>query len=251
MRILPGVLKELMKHVPTVLFKTVEWGELAAELPKISKRVLSGEGREAIFESQKNFLQTLGIHFEYDALKGKDASEDNQKMGDQILRLFFAQLLSPHGLFLDLRRSHFSYQNSQLHWHPSSLWTQFSEEFRVGLIKVYDGFYLGKEGLFTEGLEGIGLLSRNWPQADQEKLCALFKSQFGNGQESAMTFDLDEFQRSMIGLAEFLLEKKVRISKDFLYLGINLVTLYSTLESLGTSHEVAGTYQEIRKEFSL
>ena len=61
MRILPGVLKELLKHVPTVLFEAVEWSVLASELPKLSRRIIQKEGYNELFELQSAFLSHFTI----------------------------------------------------------------------------------------------------------------------------------------------------------------------------------------------
>ncbi len=50
----------------------------------------------------------------------------------------------------------------------------------------------------------------------------------------------------MIKMSDFFLTKKVQVSKDFLYLGIYLVTLYSTLDEWGEEHMVKKIYLDVR-----
>ena len=250
MRILPGVLKELVKHVPAVLFQTVEWSELASEFPKISRRMISKDGYAGLFASQMSFLRPLEIELTTDPLKQIPVPlEHNQWIAQKWLHLYFAQLLSPHGLFLDLRSHHFAAEYPILRWHPSGLWVSFSEDFRLGLLNVYDGFYLDNPELFKRGLSQIGLLSIDWPLEDQQKICELFKAQFGSVKEVDMKFDLDEFRQAMMKLADFLLQKEVTITKDFLYLGINLVTLYSALEETKEALPVKKIYLAVRDQY--
>jgi hypothetical protein len=121
MRLLPGVLKELSKHVPTVLFQTVEWSELASELPKITRRVLKKEGYQEIFDYQEEFL----AHFQVVLSKSPVTPTpllNNKWAGEKLLTLYFSQLFSPYGLFLDLRPQHFSAQNPVMSWHPTGFW---------------------------------------------------------------------------------------------------------------------------------
>jgi predicted unusual protein kinase regulating ubiquinone biosynthesis (AarF/ABC1/UbiB family) len=246
MRILPGVLKELMKHVPTVLFSAVEWSELASEIPKLSRRIIQKEGHDELLQKQKEYLKPWGIelvnevdhHFQFNK---------NQAAAEAILTLYFAQLFSPHGLFLDLRPNHLDMQHDQLRWHPTGLWTKFSKEFYQGLYDIYDGFYQDNEALYHQGLLKLGLVSPDWSQEERIKLAELFKAQFGSSLEEGMIFELDAFKDSLLKVAHFLLEKRVKISTDFLYLGIYLVTMYSAMEKTKVKINVKQTYLKVRE----
>jgi hypothetical protein len=244
MRILPGVLKELVKHVPTVLFEVVEWKILASELPKLSRRLLNKEGYPELFDQQAKFLSALNIHLVTELSHQKEA-QNKQLLAQNILALYFAQLLSPHGFFLDLGPTHFEMKNNGLHFAPSGLWTKFDQTFSKGLKDIYDGFYLEDEDLFHKGLIQSGLTSNKWPSEDRLKLAELFKSHFGASLTSEMSFDLKTFKASFFKIADFMLEKKVTISTDFLYLGIGLITLYSSLESLGEKINVKEVYLNV------
>lgn len=248
MRILPGVLKELSKHVPTVLFQTVEWSELASELPKLSRRIVQKEGFEELFETYKELLHPYDIHLTNEPLNHAHLPQEKW-VGEKILTLYFVQVFS-HGLFLDLRSSHFSTDQKNLLWHPSSLWTKFDEDFREGLLKVYEGFYLENDELYFEGLEGIGLLKPEFSLEDKKELGELFRSHFGGNLNEEMKFNLEKFKNSMISMSHFMLNKKVHISKDFLYLGIYLVTMYSVLEEIGESFPVKQIYLDVRGRFN-
>lgn len=248
MRILPGVLKELVKHVPTVLFETVEWSDLASELPKLSRRLLKKEGFKELFAAQEKFLRPHDIVLTEENITNIPA-ENDQWMACKILELFWLQLFSPHGIFLDLKTAHFATQKPILKWSPNSFWTKLSDDFKSGLINVYDGFYQNNESLYEIGLTEIGLISPSWSPEDKKKLGELFKAQFTSSPQEKMTFNLEEFRNSMMKTTEFLLQKKVKIRKDFLYLGIYLVNLYSTLESTGESLSVGESYLRVRAKF--
>lgn len=246
-RFIPGVLKELMKHVPTVLFKAVDWSDLASEFPKITKRVLSKEGYKDLFDSQSSVLGPLGVTLS-ESRSEANSFPDKDRAGEEILTVYFTQLLSPHGVFLDFRIQYFNQTEKNLLWTPSPLWTRFSDSFSAGLIEVYDGFYYDEDEKFRSGLAKIGLLSLDWKDEDQAMLCDLFRSHFGAAADEKMTFHLEDLQKSIINMANFLLERKVTINKDFLYLGINLVTLYSTLESIDSNVCVSKIYKDLRKK---
>jgi hypothetical protein len=124
--------------------------------------------------------------------------------------------LAADGIFLDLRSNHFDNQYPELRWHPSGLWTRFSETFRMGLLDVYEGFYLENDDLYYVGLEKIGLLRPEFSPTDKKLLGDLFREQFGKALDEDMQFDLEHFKTSIIRMSDFMLKRKVHISKDFL-----------------------------------
>ena len=248
MRILPGVLKELMKHVPTVLFQTVEWSSIMSEIPVISRRMLQKEGYAELADLQKEFLKDLPLCVRHEIVNGPVLKKGD---GRTILALYFRQLFSPHGVFLDLRSMHFNHESDVLLWNPGTLWTKFSPQFREGLIQVYDGFYLGKDDLYREGLVKIGLLDLSWPKADQIHIMEIFSKHFGAAKSEDVEFRLENLKGGMVSMAQFLLEKKTRITTDFLYLGIYLVTMYGTLEETKETLPVKEIYLSSRVQMGL
>lgn len=247
MRILPGVLKELSKHVPTVLFQTVEWSELASELPKISRRIIQKEGYEELFHFQKELLHPYCID-----LSDAHVAHNNltRSAGEKILTLYFTQLFSSQGLFTDLRSVNFAEIDGHLKWHPTGLWTQFNEKFREGLLDVYEGFYLQNDELYLKGLSDIGLIRPDFSEAERKELGDIFREQFGKAIEEEQEFKVEHLSNTIIRMSNFMLNKKVKISKDFLYLGIYLVTMYSTLEETNVKLPVKQIYLDVRGRFN-
>lgn len=247
MRILPGVLKELLKHVPTVLFEAVEWRVLSQELPKLSRRIIQKEGYAELFDKQKAYLSPFKIHL-VPEIKKAFAPRDKKLAAESILTLYFAQLFSPHGLFLDIGPTHLEMDGDELNFNPNGVWTKFSPEFADGITDIYDGFYNEDETIFQQGLLKSGLSSPKWPQKDREALAQLFKSHFGASVSGEMTFELETFKESFLKVANFLLEKKVKISTDFIYLGVALITMYSSLEKTQVSVNVKKIYLDVKKK---
>jgi hypothetical protein len=243
MRILPGVLKELMKHVPTVLFQTVEWSSIMSEVPVISRRMIQKEGYAELADLQKDFLKDIPLCVRHENVAGPVLKQGD---GHTILSLYFRQLFSPHGVFLDLRSMHFNHEGDVLLWNPGTLWTKFSPTFSEGLIQVYDGFYLEKDELYREGLIKIGLLDPSWPVEDQTKIMEIFRKHFGAAKTEKLEFKLEHLKNGIVAMAQFLLEKKTRITTDFLYLGIYLVTMYGTLEETKEALPVKEIYLSSR-----
>ncbi len=246
LRILPGILKEFVKHVPTVLFEVIDWNELAAELPKLSKRLIQKEGYHNILQSQKSVLAPLDVVLKETPFTTQSIPKEKW-VAEKLISIYFAQIFSPHGLFLDLKLAHFNYQNSLMEWNPSSLWIKFDDSFSLGMQEIYEGFYLENDEIFRQGLKRTGLLSEKWSISDQNELTNLFKSHFGASVHDEITFNVETFKESMSKISEFMLRRKVKITKDFLYLGIYLVSLYSSLEFISTPINVRDIYLKTRK----
>ncbi len=247
MRILPGVLKELSKHVPTVLFQTVDWSELAQDAAKISRRIIQKEGYEELFHSQKELLHPYCI----DLTDGNvSPTKLSKSAGEKVLTLYFTQLFSSKGLFLDLRSSNFAEGNNRLTWHPTGMWTKLDEKFRQGLLDVYEGFYLQNNELYLNGLAEIGLIHESFSDEEKKQLGEIFREQFGKAMEEDQEFKVEHLSNTIIRMSNFMLKKKVKISKDFLYLGIYLVTMYSTLEETNVKLPVKQIYLDVRGRFN-
>jgi hypothetical protein len=238
---LPGVVKELVRHVPDLALEITDWNGVKRDLPTISRRLLTRAGVEELTQAQKKSLSNF-VHFTSRA-PGDD--RPSQEMNNAILKYYFAQLFVKEGVFIDLRNHHFLWKNDQLNFHPSGFWYQFSEPFRSGIVTLYRGFYRGNESLFEEGLARTGLLNRAWSGSEQNKIKTLFRSHFGESLEHPMSFNLKDFQESFLRIFQFLVEKKVRLSSEFMVFGIYLVTLYLTLEEGGYHHSVKAIFLEV------
>jgi hypothetical protein len=242
---LPGVVKELLKHVPSLAVEITDWDGVRRDLPLISSRLFTGAGTKALIESQSGHLAPW-IHFSSRTLPKETRTPTLlQEKGDALLRYYFAQLYHPEGMFLDLRDRRLQWSEGKLHFHPTGFWYVFSPSFRKGLLELYRGFYLGDDSRFEAGLEATGLLSRSWPIEDQREIKNLFRSHFGESLERPMRFDLKQFQQTFVRIFEFLVRKKVKLSSEFMLFGIYLVTLYLSLESYGTEHSTKTLFLEV------
>jgi predicted unusual protein kinase regulating ubiquinone biosynthesis (AarF/ABC1/UbiB family) len=235
MRFLPEILKEMLKNVPTLLFDVVDWKELTQVLPMMSKRILAKDLASPLISQIAPSLKSYQIQFS-DELSGSKTTdsteEEKQTIASSLLKTYFQQLFNPQGQLLDFRADFFSYENHIIFWKPNGLWAVWKDEFRLGLIEVYKGFYSEDEKMFRSGLKSIGLIQENWDQNDQDEMAQLFKNHFKSSLGDKMHFNIEDFKKSFINIFHFLLEKKVKMSADFMYLGMMLVTLYLHLEEL-------------------
>ncbi len=239
---LPKALKELITHVPTLLFEVVSWTELSKDISSLSHRLLTGSGaaelRQKLAKKLPNSLKLTSQAHELNP---------SHQLGETILELYFRQLQSTEGMFLDLRLRHFSGTEGNYLWNPNSMWASFSPSFRQALHKLYDGFYLGSDQVFHDGLVETGLISQDWSVEDQLEMKRLFKGHFGSAIDQPMEFHLATFQDSFQNVFDFLMKKKVKLSTDFLILGVMLVTLYLSLEELGGNYPVADIYNRSKQ----
>lgn len=241
---LPGVVKELLKQVPSLAVDITDWEGVRRDLPLISSRLFTGSGVGALQESQARALAPY-VDFSSRSLSGDSTRDQAEKKGDALLRYYFAQLYHREGVFLDLRDSRFQWSGGKLHFQPTGFWYRFSPGFREGLLELYRGFYRGDDSRFERGLESTGLLNRAWPHEDQQEIKNLFRSHFGESLEHPMRFELKGFQETFLRIFEFLVRKKVKLSSEFMMFGIYLVTLYLTLEGLGSEHSVKALFLEV------
>lgn len=239
---LPSAFKDLLKHVPTIIFEVVSWNALMKDAALLSKRLLTREGADNARQDVSPHLPT-GVSFVDFAPTLPATPESRQMLGEKILAVYFKQLTRPGPMFLDLRLSGFGIADNQVAWNPTSLWGEFSPGFVEGLGDLYAGFYGQDDARFERGLEKSGLTQASWPAADRARMATLFRAHFGQALDAPMKFRLATFQQSFQAVFTFLLEKKVHLTTDFLLLGVMLVTLYLSLEELGGEYPVAAIYK--------
>lgn len=250
MRFLPEILKEMLKNVPTLLFDVVDWKELTQVLPLMSKRILAREQVVPLLQEVSPSFEKFNLKLGNDILgtpTNESTDEEKKQIATILLKAYFQQLYNKQGQLLDLRAEFFGFKEHTLYWRPNGIWAVWKEEFRLGLLEVYQGFYLENEDMFRSGLESIGLIQKDWKKEDQEEMAALFKGHFKSSLSDNMHFNIEDFKRSFINIFHFLLEKKVRMSADFMHLGIMLVTLYLHLEELNIPLPVKDIFLEVSK----
>ncbi len=243
---LPAILKDLLRHVPALLFRLVDWGSMSRELATLSGRAVSRKGVAEVKAAwQAQLPPTLAFREDVLPVKPTElAPVARRELGDAILLFCFRQVLGQgKPLFLDLRLNHFGRREGGWAFAPSGLWATFTPDFAAGLSDLYHGFYFGDDARFRRGLKATGLMGEAWPEADRERMEQLFRRQFGGSREGEMTFRLSEFHSAFHDVFEFLVEKSMRLTPDFLTLGVLLVTLYASLEELGERHDVAALFR--------
>jgi len=232
----PKILREILENLPTVIFKSVNIKEILIEAGPF----ILGFTKKEITSENKRLMQSIPENIIIDKATGISINEVD---GETILRLYFSQLLNPNGLILDLGHKHFSKKKDKVVFSPNNTWYHLQEDFRLGLLNLYQGFYTDNDDLYTKGLYDLGLATG----LDQEKLNELkilFSNHFGLNQ-SQLRFKLENFNDSFTELFQFFLRNYVKIKTDFIFLGVYLITLYLNLEKIDGTYNVKSIYKEI------
>lgn len=203
------------------------------EVSLLSNRLLSAKGA---LEIREQLTKTIPKNFHIqDSLTQSELTKND---GKNILKLYFILIMKSDHVFLDFRKKHFAHESvknsdARLIWVPGNLWAKFDPHFLEGLRQVYRGYYGNDDALFELGLEGCGLIKASWPREQKEEVKAVFLKHFSNGRTDEISFDLSILKNSFTEIFKTLLKNKITLDKNFLYLGVMLITLYMTMSEIG------------------
>ncbi len=237
--LLPDDLAQLITFVPSRGWDALEWRPLLSQLRRISVQLATRRGVAGLTESMASATSAVSMKPAPKDAKRFDELNSRQRnaAGDAILHFYFAQLRNGDGLFLDLRPTRFAWQRGRLYYSPTGLFGELSPGFREGMMDLYRGFYLPDETLLDDAMFRLGFLYKGQPKGEAETLRRLLRDHFG-GAMSAQRFSIDEFKASFDTLFDFFIDNDYRLQTDFVLLGFYLITLYLSLDRLGTRHDV-------------
>lgn len=243
----PEDLRQLARFVPLRGWDAVEWKPLMRSLQQISFRFVTGRGIKRL--ANHTTATTPGIQIvssiERDAaIDEVDAPSALQRVGDELLKLYFAQFLVDEGLFLDLRSSRLGLAEETLQFAPNGLWIQLRSEFREGMLALYRSFYGADDQAFEDALRQMGMLPEELSEEAASELKELLYVHFGV-QQDAQHFSIDNFKQSFDQLFEFFTRHDYKLHSDFVFVGFYLITLYLTLEKCGQAYDVRGICAEV------
>ena len=159
-----------------------------------------------------------------------DLPESNrQQAGQRILEIYFMQVFAGPEALLDLRGEKFTRsEQGGLRWRPGALYVHWEPEFLQGVRSLYTGFYLGDEAQFEVALrllqiEGSGGLLRNL---------------LGQDDPRRARFSTKTFHTNFHELFVSFRDRGLAIHRNFLPLGVCLMSLYDSLDALGVELDV-------------
>ena len=244
---LPEDLRQLARFVPAKGWDAISWRPLLASLRKVSWRMASGRGVDHLSTVISPLVAPVTVgDWPNDATPANrvESTTQRRQLGDELLRLYFAQWLAPEGLFLDLRVPRLALNENHLCFHPSGLWIELRPDFREGKLALYLSLYSSDEGAFDAALRQMGMLRDGLSAAAEEELKTLLHNHFGIDQRS-QRFSIDSFKASFDELFEFFIAHRYKLDSDFVFVGFYLITLYLSLERLGQPHDVRSICAEV------
>lgn len=237
---IPEELRQLARFVPLSGWDAVEWMPLLSSMRSITWRYVSHTGVRQLRQATQRVVTEVDLVSKLSGTtrltRVSDGSE-LQRLGDDLLRLYFSQWLVDEGLFIDLRIARFGTLNEKLAFAPNGLWIRLRPEFRLGMLALYRSFYSADDTAFEEALEQMGMLQPGMSDESRSELKALLHSHFGIEQHD-QRFSIDTFKASFDDLFDFFIANDYKLHSDFVFVGFYLITLYLTLEQFGQSHNV-------------
>jgi hypothetical protein len=224
----PGFLKEILPYISPRIFDLVDVPAVAINMGKLSYQYFFSKG---ISKAKDHIHHYLPEKISFNEVCGSNITK--REYGEQLLELYFTQVLLGGIVFLDLRSKVFSKNNEGVIWSPNGLYCEFDKKFITGLKNLYEGFYLNNGQQYELGLMEIGLINKNDSSETREDIMSIFKDHFGGGDQGEVVFKIDKFMNSFQLIFDRIFHQNKKLSEDFVYLGIYLVTLYLHLEEIG------------------
>lgn len=235
--------KDILKLLPQKAFKLLSVKETFRIGATVTKSILDKSSYNAQFEKRSNEWEWEDIKLSQSIAQAKHIStlED----GEKILRIYFSQLFEEElAVHLDLRSNHFSAEESFI-WCPSRLHYSFSPAFKSGVQCLYKGFYQDDDENFEKGLKLLGMIRPSMNDEQKTRVKELFYKHFGEGKSGAVRFSLSKLQSSFDSIFSFFIKEDIPLNPEFAVLGINLVTLYLTLEKVPFAINVSDVFFKV------
>lgn len=257
----PAIIQDIIKNLPQVIFDLISWKEFMQQSALLSKRLLIDHESDTLREIKQKLKVILPndiyMASEFDVQIGL-TEKLGIKEGEKILHLYFLQIMNCEKYFLDFRSNLFCLKKLddnlgandnkfKFVFRPNHLWGEFDPHFGQGIRQVYQGYFDKNEKLFTEGLLLCRLIGEDFSEEQINDVRDVFIKHFSSGITEKVSFDLEKFKESFSAIFQVLLKHKIKIDKNFLYLGISLVTLYMTLSQIGGSYDVAKIFKQVNR----
>lgn len=196
-----------------------------------AKQALQTELKNSPGETLKNLIIVDQGTLPKLRLKALNPAEQ-KKFGDQVLQLYFFQVLRLNTWILDLSPSSFL-ENG--HWGPRPIGYSFQPEFLLGVRKVYEGLFLKNPSTLKEGLGAL----------KAEPLEKVILEHFKEADTHPVQFTFHDFNRSGLSLIKTMLKTGTVPPKDSLALGVCLGFLYQTLSKIDFALDVSKAYRTV------
>lgn len=240
--------KDILKLLPQKAFKLLSMKETFRIGATVTKSILDKASYNNQFENRKSNWPWKDILLSQPI--DQPIAIGTKEDGEKILRIYFSQLFENNlVVHLDLRSGHFS-SDTPFVWNPSRLHYTFSNDFRSGVQSLYIGFYKDDDALFENGLKLLGMIKPSMNDEQKKGVKKLFNEHFGEGKTGEVQFSLSKLQSSFDAIFSFFLKEDIPLNPEFAVLGINLVTLYLTLEKIPHPINVSEAFFKVLENHS-
>lgn len=226
----------LLGLLSPTFFDVVPGRMLFGELRGLTSRYLSASTYRDACDQRTARLERAELPFTIVAAlpKATEPAFDASR-GDDLLALYFHQVLGDGPVLLDMRASAFERSEGRWLWKPEPAIAAWGDDFRLGCRNLYTGYYTGDDARFTAGARALGL-----GEAEAE-----LRAQFGDTR--AVTFSLREFQQRFHAVFQRCKETRSKLHPGFLTLGLGLATLYEHLEAVGVPLDVRAAFDRVHR----
>jgi predicted unusual protein kinase regulating ubiquinone biosynthesis (AarF/ABC1/UbiB family) len=235
---IPKEYRSLLDYISPAAFKVVDWKKAMAQFLELSKHALNKSYIEDLAQSNVELFSPRVQLRQTEVADLSDAGPlADSQVAEFILDTYFSQFFSNKGTLLDLRLKHFVNTKGHLLFDPGAFVHRFEQKFRTGMLEIYQGYYLSDPQKMENGMLAVGLVKKPDPEKIEYTKKLLF-SHFGEADQGPIEFNLEHFKQSFQELFLHLKKENIRLSSDFLFLGIYLVTLYLALSKIGQKVDV-------------
>jgi hypothetical protein len=239
--------KEILKLFPQKAFKLLSIKDSLRIGSEVTKSLIDKKSYEKNLSIKKAKWKWDEIKIRKDEIISKKSTGKKLNIVESrnILKIYFSQFYETESAVnLDLRINHFE-NVIDFQWKPSSLHFRFSNDFMEGVQFLYQGFYLNKPLEFEHGLKKLGILKENVSEVQKNNLMNLFYEHFGGGKDGPISFTLKKLQNGFNHIFAYFLKEDIPLNPEFAVLGVNLVTLYLTLQESSDAIDVKEVFKEV------
>lgn len=239
MRLTPQPFRDFLPYTSLSALKVIHVRKVLERALEIVRHYGSDDARSRAAEALTVSLETAGLDVQIARapVAGLDvralSPETRATIGSRVLGLYFHQLHQRGPWFLDLRPRHFSWDEARrtLSFFPSGLWFQPHPEFLTRVQSLYEGFYRQDPSALARGIELYNWESLPLPGFAQ-RIERLLREHFGPGDTPEARFSIAHFRSTFDRIFHEAADSQAKFHPELTFLGVGLIGLYLTLESL-------------------
>jgi hypothetical protein len=240
--------KDLIKLLPQKAFKLLSIRESLKIGEKITRSRFDKDSYEKQFQARLKSWQFSTIQIVKE-LPLSHKSISTKEDGENVLKIYFSQFFENDiAVHIDLRKSSFSSSDS-FYWVPSKFHYHFKSSFLDGVCSLYKGFYFENNTEFERGLLLLGIMRDSMNEIQKKEVKDLFYKHFGEGKVESVKFSLKKLQDSFNIIFSYFLKEDIPLNPEFAVLGINLVTLYLTLQDIPYELNVRDVFYQVAQNY--